>query len=194
MFIKLKNDNNRMHELKFIKFVEFFLLNPYKEVYLRELAKKLKISPFATKKYADILVKEGLILDEKIANLRYLKANVANLFYKYAKVSYNIRQLQNSGLVGFLKKNIINMTSITLFGSLAKGEDSDESDVDILIVGKQKYLSLREFEKKLGKEITLHFFSWSEWNDKAKEDHPFYYEIISHGIPLYGELPLIKWK
>ena len=183
-----------MQESKFIKFIEFFLINPYKEVYLRELAKKLKISPFATKKYADILIKEGLILDEKKANFRYLRANINNLFYKHLIISYSLRQLIISGLIDFLKNNIANITSITLFGSLAKGEDTDESDIDILIIGKQKHLSLSRFEDKLNKEITLHFFSWSEWNGKAKEDHPFYYEIINHGIPLYGELPLIKWK
>ena len=183
-----------MQELKFIKFVEFFLINPYKEIYLRELAKKLKISPFATKKYADVAVKEGLVLEEKKANLRYLKANTSNLFYKHLKISYNIRQLIKSNLIGFLKNNLANVTSIILFGSLAKAEDTDESDIDILIIGKQKHLSLNEFQDKLNKEITLHFFSWSEWNSKAKEDHPFYYEIINHGIPLYGELPLTKWK
>ncbi len=183
-----------MQELKFIKFMEFFLVNPYEEVYIRELAKKLKISPFATKKYADILVKEELILDEKKANLRYLKANINNLFYKHSKITYNIRQLLKSGLIEFLKNNLANVTSIILFGSLAKGEDDNESDIDILIIGKQKHLSLSEFEDKLNKEITLHFFSWSEWNSKAKEDHPFYYEIINYGIPLHGELPLTKWK
>ena len=183
-----------MQGLKFIKFIEFFLVNPYKMVYIRELAKKLKISPFATKKYADISVKEGLILEEKEANLRYLKANMYNLFYKHLKISYSIRQLLKSGLIDFLKDNTSNVTSIILFGSIAKGEDSEESDIDILIIGKQKHLSLKDFENKLDKEIALHFFSWSEWNDKAREDQPFYYEIINYGIPLYGELPLIKWK
>jgi predicted nucleotidyltransferase len=183
-----------MQELKFIKCVEFFLINPYKEVYIRELARKLKISPFAAKKYADTLVEEGLILEEKKANLRYLKANINNLFYKHLKISYSLRQLVKSGLIEFLKKNIANISSIVLFGSLAKGEDNEESDIDILIIGKQKHLDLKEFENKLDKEISIHFFSWSEWNDKAKEDHPFYYEILNYGVPLYGELPLTKWK
>lgn len=173
-----------MQELKFLKFTEFFLGNPYKEFYIRELAKKLKISPFATKKYADILVKEKLILEEKRANLRYLKANVKNLFYKYLKISYNVKKLLDSRFIEYLESNIANLTSITLFGSLAKGEDSEESDIDILIIGKQKNLNLKEFENRMDKEITLHFFSWSEWNEKAKEDHPFYYEIINHGIAL----------
>ena len=181
-----------MQELKFLKFTEFFLGNPYKEFYIRELAKKLKISPFATKKYADILVKEKLILEEKRANLRYLKANVKNLFYKYLKISYNVKKLLDSRFIEYLESNIANLTSITLFGSLAKGEDSEESDIDILIIGKQKNLNLKEFENRMDKEITLHFFSWSEWNEKAKEDHHFYYEIINHGIALNGELPLVK--
>ena len=183
-----------MQESKFIKFVEFFLANPYEEIYLRKIAKKLNISPFAAKKYADILIKEGLILDERRANLRYLKANVNNLFYKYLKISYNIRQLLKSGLLEFIKNNVTNVTSIILFGSLAKGDNDDKSDVDIAIIGKEKYLDLSEFESKINREITLHFFSWSEWNKKAKKDSPFYYEIINHGIPLYGELPLVKWK
>ena len=183
-----------MQDLKFVKCVEFFLNNPYKEFYIRELAKRLKISPFAAKKYADILVKEKLISDEKRANLRYLKANTSNLFYKHLKISYNIRQLLKSGLIDFLKENVANITSIILFGSLAKGENTNESDIDILIIGKQKHLTFEEFENKLAKEITLHFFSWSEWNHKAKEDNPFYYEIINYGIPLYGELPSIRWK
>jgi len=110
-----------MQELKFIKFLEFFLENPYKEVYIRELAKKLKISPSATKKYADILVKEGLVIEEKRANLRYIFSNKENLFYKHAKISHNVRKILRSGLIDFLKENISNITSIVLFGSLAKG-------------------------------------------------------------------------
>jgi len=183
-----------MQELKFIKFVKFFLINPYEEIYLRKLAKKLNMSPFAVKKYSDILVKEGLIVDERRANLRYLKANSANLFYKYLKISYNIKRLIQSGLIGFIKINVVNITSIVLFGSLAKGEEDSNSDIDIVIIGKQKNLNLDKFEEKLNREIAPHFFSWSEWNEKAKKDNPFYYEVINHGIPLYGELPLAKWK
>lgn len=181
-----------MQELKFLKFVEFFLENPYKEVYIRELAKKLKISPFATKKYADILVNEGIVVDERKGNLRYLKANTKNLFYKHAKITYNIRRLLKSGLVDFLKENIINLSSIVLFGSLAKGEDNIESDVDIVIIGSKKHLELGKFEEKIDKEITLHFFTWNEWNNKFKEENPFYYEVINSGISLYGEIPLVK--
>ena len=68
------------------------------------------------------------------------------------------------------------------------------NDIDIVIIGKEKNLEIYDFKKKLNREINIHFFSWSEWNKKAKEDNPFYYEVINKGIALYGELPIVRWK
>ncbi len=183
-----------MQNLIPLKILNFFLENPYKEVYLRELAKNLKLSPFVTKKYADLLIKEDLIKDERKANLRYFRANSSNLFFKHLKIAFNIDILLKSGLINFLKENLTNLSSIVLFGSIAKGEDNKKSDTDILIIGKEKYLNLRKFEEKINRKITIHIFSWSEWNKKSKQDNAFYYEITTHGIALYGELPLIKWR
>ena len=55
-------------------------------------------------------------------------------------------------------------------------------------------LALDKFEENVNRKITIHIFSWSEWNKKAKEDVAFYYEVVNYGVNLYGELPLIKWK
>lgn len=174
-----------------IKLTKHFLKNPYKETYLRELAKHLKLSPFATKKYADLLIKENIITEERKANLRYFKANTKSLFYKHLKISFNLRSIEKSGLITHIKDNIPNLSSITLFGSVAKGEDDQNSDIDLLIIGKKKYLDLSKFQER---QITTHFFSWSEWNKQAKDNQAFYYEVTTYGIPLYGELPIIKWK
>lgn len=183
-----------MQELIFLKVIKFFFENPYEEVYLRQLAKKLNLSTFATKKYSDFLVKEDLIKEERKANLRYFKSNINNIFFKQLKIAYNTNLIIKSGLIDFLKQNLANVSSIVLFGSMAKGEDDKKSDIDFLIIGKEKYLNLEKFEEKFGKEITLHIFSWSEWNKNAEDNKAFYFEIITYGIPLYGELPLVKWK
>ncbi len=183
-----------MRELTLLKITRFFIENPYQEVYLRQLAKKLKLSPFAIKKYADLLLEDKLIKEERKANLRYFKSNINNLFFKHLKIAFNLRIILKSGLTGFLTENIPNVSSIVLFGSIAKGEDDKKSDVDILVIGKKKYINLDKFEKTIDKRITTHMFSWSEWNNKAKKDKAFYYEVVIHGIPLYGELPLVKWK
>ena len=77
-----------MQELIFLRVARFFLENPYEEVYLRQLAKKLGLSAFAIKKYADLLIKENLIKEERKANLRYFKSNINNLFFKYIKIAF----------------------------------------------------------------------------------------------------------
>ena len=183
-----------MQELIFLKVVKFFLENPYEEVYLRQLARKLNLSSFAIKKYADLLVKENFIKEDRKANLRYFKADINNLFFKQLKIAFSIKLILNSGLLDFLKENLANVSSTVLFGSMAKGEDDENSDVDILIIGKEKYLNLKKFEEKIGKDITLHIFSWSEWNKQAVENKAFYSDIIIYGIPMYGELPFTQWK
>ena len=190
--IKIKFNNNIMENLIHIKILKFFLDNPYYEVYLRELAKKLKLSPFAAKKYLDLLLKENLITEERKANLRYFKANISNLFFRYMKISFSINILLKSGIIKFLKDNVENVSSIVLFGSMAKGEDDKNSDIDIVVIGKEKSIDLREFEAKFGKEINLHVFSWSKWNKEADHNRAFYFDIIAYGIPLYGELPIVK--
>ena len=177
-----------------IKVVEFFIEDPYREVYLRELAKRLKISPYAAKSYADFLIKNGVINEKRTANIRYFKPNKSNLFFKYLKIAFSVKKIIESGLVDFLKREISNLSSITLFGSAAKGEDDDKSDIDLVVICKDRYTDLSKFEAKLNKKLSLHVFSWSEWNRKAKEDNPFYYEVIAYGIPLFGDLPLVRWK
>ena len=174
-----------------IRIVAYFLENPYEEVYLRELAKKLKLSPFVIKKYADILVNEGIIQEERKANLRYFRANMRNLFFKHLKIAHSINMLTKSGLIHFLKQEIANLSSIVLFGSMAKGEDDRKSDVDLIIIGKEKHLPLSAFEEKIGKKINEHTFLWSRWNKEAKINRAFYFDVIAHGIPLHGELPIV---
>ena len=170
----------------------FFLENPYTEIYLRQLAKELKLSPYSVKQNIDLLINENLVKEERRANLRYFKADINGLFFRHLKVAFNISAISKSGIMDFLKENIPNISSIALFGSIAKGEDDKKSDVDMLAIGKEKYLDLVKFEEKLGRRITLHIYSWSDWNKKAKQDSAFYYEIISYGIPLYGELPIMR--
>jgi len=181
-----------MKDMLFFKMLKFFLENPFKEVYLRELAKKLKISPFATKKYADMLAKEKLILSQKKANLRYLKSNNSDILFKHLKIALNIKKIRDSGIGEFLKNSIPNLSSIVIFGSIAKGEDAEESDIDLVLIGSKNYINIKKFEDKIQKEINIHIFSWGEWKKKMKDDSPFYYEVISYGIPIYGELPIVK--
>ena len=180
-----------MNELKLIKTLGYFFDNPYEEIHLREIARKLKLSPFAAKKYLDLLQKKSLILDERKANLRYFKANTINLIFKHLKITYSISKIVECELLSYLIENTKSLISITLFGSVVKGEDDKNSDIDIVIIGNNKISNLSKFEEKLGKNVNIHFFNWTEWKKQHKVNKAFYYDVISYGVPLYGVLPIV---
>jgi predicted nucleotidyltransferase len=181
-----------MNEYNLITFLKLFLNDPYKEFYLREAAKKTKLSVFAAKKYADLLVKEGLLFEERKANLRYFKANLGKSSVRIIKSAFIINEIEKSGVLEYIKENISGISSVMVFGSSAKGEDSLESDIDILIIGKKSTIDLSDFEKKLGRRINEHIFSWSEWNKQSKDNKAFYLDVLMYGISLYGEKPIVN--
>ncbi len=180
-----------MGDVMLVKIVTYFLENQHNAVYLRELAKILRISPYTAKQYMDMLVREGLVHEERRANLRYFKANAASLVFRHLKIALNLKKLIDAGIVKYLQDTVPNTSSIVLFGSLAKGEDTAESDIDLVVIGKKIRLDIEVFEGKLKKSITVHIFSWSDWKRKFTVDVPFYYEVIIHGIALFGEPPVI---
>lgn len=180
-----------MEELKLLKVLKYFIENPYEEIYLRDLAKKTELSPFAVKQYSDFLIKQGVINDEKKANLRYFKANTLNCFFKQLKISWIIKQIIDSGLIEEIN-NKMKSTSTILFGSCAKGEDTKDSDIDLVIISPSKEIDVSPFEKKIKREINIHTFNWLNWKKQKRDNKAFYSDVIMYGVPLEGELPLME--
>ncbi len=167
------------------KALEFFINNPYKEIYLREFSRKLKISPNTSQRFLNMFLKEELVIDKREANLRYFKANLENVVFRFLKKTYSVSKIKSSGLINYLKPKFSN---IILFGSMAKGEDDLKSDIDIVCVGKKQKLDLYEYSKKLNKEINIYVFNFSEWRKQKKENRAFYEDVVSSGISLEGEM------
>jgi len=186
----MKNNKNKdVYGLLVLRALEFFIENPYEEIYLREFSRKLKISPNTAQRFLDLFLKEDFINEEKKANLRIFKANLDNIVFRQIKITYSIKKIRNSGLIDFLKEKF---SSVILFGSIAKGLNEDKSDIDLVCIGKDiKKINSYDFEKKLKKEINLHIFSRGKWKKQATENKAFYQDIIVDGINLIGEIPII---
>ena len=174
------------------KVLQFFFSHPYKEVYLRELARKANVSVFSAKQAVDGLVKKKILVERKNGNMRYIKPNMDNLFLKHLKIAFSIKKIEESGLISYLAESIPALSSIILFGSIAKGEDDEKSDLDLLVIGQRKKIDLSDFEKKIGREINAVVMRWAEWREHAKNDRAFYRDVITNGIILYGNMPVIE--
>jgi len=175
------------YNLLILKALEFFIENPYDEIYLREFSRKLNISPNTSQRFLDLFLKEDFIKEEKRANLRYFKANLDNPVFRQIKITYSIKKIKDSGLIDYLGGYF---SSAILFGSIAKGVDDDKSDVDLVCIGPNKKLSLHTFEEKLKREINLIVFNIGQWKKQKKENKAFYQDVIVNGINLIGEIPL----
>ncbi len=65
-------------------------------------------------------------------NVVFYTANRSNELYLLEKRLYNIKSLYTSGLIKFLRIQLSNPT-IVVFGSYAKGEDIENSDIDLYL-------------------------------------------------------------
>jgi len=120
-----------------VKVLKLFLENPYSKYYLREIAKKAKVSPSTAKIVTDFLVEKGLIVRSVRGNLAIFKANMSNPTFKHMKITKSLFEIWNSGIIPLLTKQC-KAQSITLYGGVARGEDDENSDIDILVIGKEK--------------------------------------------------------
>jgi len=172
-----------------LRILAVFLKEPYREFYLREVASHAKVSVSTVKAYLDSLVNDEFLSRSKRANLALFKANMENPTFKHFKIAYFLRHLRP--LIKHLKQKY-EKSSITLYGSCARGEDDKDSDIDLLIIGRAEKVELANFEKRYNRTITLLVYNYQDWEEKAKQDEAFYESIITDGLVIQGSLPVIK--
>jgi len=138
--------------------LKIFLDSPTESFRLRELSRMSKISPVSVMNYLEEFEKGELIRKYQKRGIPfYIGERDNEKFILYKKISI-IYELNESGLVDFLWDKL-SPEAIILYGSHAKGEAVEDSDLDIFIIGREKEIKLDEFEKKLSKKIHLMFDS-----------------------------------
>lgn len=138
------------------KLLKLFLDSPTEIFRLREIARLSKISPPSVMIYLKEFEKERLIKRQVKRNIPFYSAyRDNNTFVLYKKISIFF-ELSNIGLVDYLWDKL-SPEAIILYGSFAKGESIENSDIDLFILGKESNLDIAEYEKILNKKIHLFF-------------------------------------
>ncbi|MBT3814320.1 nucleotidyltransferase domain-containing protein [Candidatus Woesearchaeota archaeon] len=137
-----------------------FFNEPTKDHYLIEISQKANLAHTAVKKHLLELKRLSIITEhhEQKGKRTFpiYKANINDKEYKKQKKISNLIQLQESKLIEFLKDNLM-PKSIVLFGSFQKGEDIEDSDIDLFVECKKEEMNLNKFQKSLHRNIQLHF-------------------------------------
>ena len=150
----------------------------------REIAILLKVSPTAVANAIKKLKESDLIQLEKTKTINFISFNRDGPKAIELKRVENLKNIYTSGLSDYLEVELAGAT-IILFGSYARGEDTNTSDIDIAPIGrKDKILHLEEYEKILNRKINVNFYnSWKDIHKHLKNN-------ILNGIVLHGSVEL----
>ena len=132
-----------------------FFINPSDKLRVREIERILKIPLPSVIRYCKELEVERFLRINKIGYSLFYTADRINKTYLLKKKLFNINSIYLSGLIEHLKQELSN-PPIIVFGSYSKGEDVEESDIDLYIeTPSKKNLKLDKFEKILKRKIQI---------------------------------------
>lgn len=165
----------------------------FKELSVRELAREAKIGIGTSKDSLDYLLKSKIVKRNIVGRSHYYKIDLDNFLSRNIKIFFSLKELNNLGIVEEILSKYHTVTSIILFGSVARGDDDDKSDIDVLIISrKENNKRSLEGENKLNRELSLINYTINEWRDKSRTDKVFYDRVILDGIVLYGNKPMVN--
>ncbi len=155
------------------------------ELNQREIAKALKASPAGVAKALKEMKANKLVIIQtvKTMNLKLISLDWTKQTILLKKLE-NLKQLYEVKFVQYLEERFPG-TTIILFGSYDRGEDTITSDIDIAIIeSKQKIINRKPFEKKLKRTININFYN------SFKDVHKELKENLCNGTVLIGGIEL----
>lgn len=137
------------------RILQLFFDYPTRHFQLREICRMLKMGMPSVRNHVKQLEKEGFVKKEKRGVYDSFVSSRNELFRIYKRNDILLR-MHDSGLTEYLADNFM-PDALVLFGSCSRGEDIETSDIDLLVIAREKGVSLEKFEKALKRKISLQF-------------------------------------
>ncbi len=136
-----------------------------------QIATSLDVSPAAVSKSLPILRNKDYVKIVKDQTTKRLSIilNRDNLRIVDLKRIENLKLLVESGFMDYLRENLPGK-QIILFGSYSRGEDIERSDIDIAVIGKEKVIEVKNFEKRLKRNININFYNTMPTDENLKNN------------------------
>jgi predicted nucleotidyltransferase len=180
-----------LQKYSIIRVMHFFLSSPNKVFSLRGLANASNVSRVSAAETIEYLKSNKMIFLSVVGNTHQYKVNLESPLTKQWKILFNLEEIEKSKLVEEIIEKIPNVQSISLYGSLAKGTNDENSDLDLLVILEEKLISKPALGKKLAREPNIIFLTPNEWKGIAQKDKVFYDNVILDSIMLYGRKPVV---
>ncbi len=176
------------------KILALFTTNYKTSRYLREIARETHVDVKAISIQLNRLEKTNILTSIQKGKNKEYRLNLNNYLTQYylvlAECFLTIEYLDNN----FEVKKLVSETAdnlgktALLFGSFAKGNMTQESDMDILIIGDSKPdLSVfKEIGNLLSREINIKYVSEKQFSNGLENNDPLIMEAVANHIILKG--------
>ncbi len=177
------NLNKLLGNRQLLSLLLYLLSHPTQELSYTQLRTKTKLAKATLTKWLNYLHKESLVYLREIGRNKLYRLNRDYYLTKQLKILINLSTLEP--LLSASKKHKI---QFYLFGSAARGEDVEESDIDLLVLGeikKEELISeISKLSKKLKKKARSHQFTKAEWFKMSEQDSAFYERVEKDKIQI----------
>ena len=176
------------------KVLEWIFGQPERWYHIQELIRLTSLASASLQREVKRLHVAGLVVEERIGNLRRVRANPASPMF--ADLVNLVRKTMGAvpAIAHALQPLASRLQVALVFGSVAKGTEHAGSDVDVLLVSGSLQLSealdlLLPLELQLGRRIEVKLYTPDEFNARRVEGGSVVQRILAGPVELmYGSL------
>ena len=165
-----------------ILLLRLFYTNPTKSYYMQEIARIIGKKAGVFQRTLNAFVEEKLLNDDYRGHARFFQANTKHILYpEMKKIIFKAAGGVEASLRDLMNK-IPDIKFAMIFGSFARGDERDYSDVDLLAIGppsaeRKLYKGLPRLQTQLQREINCKWYTVEQYHKQyAKE--PFLKAIL----------------
>ena len=150
--------------------------------YTSEIVRDVRSGTGAVQRELSRLRCSGLVSVERIGNQKHYRANRQSPIFEELQSLI----LKTAGLAEPLRASLApysgKITTAFVYGSVAKGTDTAQSDIDLMVIGEDLaypdlYAGLLKAETALRRQVSPNFLSPESWRRKLAQKSPFITKI-----------------
>jgi predicted nucleotidyltransferase len=166
---------------------------PEREFHLSELRRLTGLGSASLQRELNRLSEAGLVRSDRVGNLRRFQANANSPVYAelvaLTRKTLGVQPMLRDALLPLAA----DLQAAWIYGSVAKQTDTAQSDIDVMLVGKNLLLGkvlelLVPLETQLGRKINPTCFTPAEFKRRRAQPDSFVNRVLAQPIlPLTGD-------
>lgn len=150
--------------------------------YTSEIVRSVHSGTGAVERELSRLQRSGLVSVERIGNQKHYRANQQSPIFEELKSLILKTVALSEPLKTALQPHVNKIIAAFVYGSVAKGSDTAQSDIDVMVIGdelnySELYTATQHAEEILGRKINPIFLSQQDWKRKSSHKGSFVYKM-----------------